>query len=152
MKEAELKHFVESTLMYFAQTTGEKAELGLPYVKKENEEVLLEYTGIIGITGDRKGGIYITCDRVLLRELVQIVMGDLNIDDNAIKDMVGEIANTISGNATRAFGRNFNISVPMLLEGPAKGLNLPIYAPSFVIPATWRKHKFYIVVGVSDKI
>lgn len=150
MQEAELTYFVESTLGYFEKATGEKANIGLPYVKKPDEQVVLDYTGIIGISGDRRGGIYITCTQNFLSELVRVVMATDEADPTLLRDMIGELANTISGNATRAFGRNFQISVPIVMNGNAKSLDFALDAPSYVIPANWRGMQFFIVVGISD--
>ena len=40
---------------------------------------------------------------------------DTSVDN--ILDLVGEVANTISGNARKVFGREFLISVPVMIEG-----------------------------------
>lgn len=151
MQESELKHFVESCLDYFVNATGIKASIGLPYVNNEKTEILLEYTGIIGISGERRGGIYVTCDLQFLTDLILKVIGTTDNSPAMVKDMVGELANTISGNATKAFGRNFNISVPIILEGVPKSLTLPIDTPTYVIPVQWQNHKLYLVVGISNK-
>lgn len=150
MQEHELKHFVESTLNYFTKATGEAAKLGMPYVKKPDEDIYDEFTGIIGISGDRKGGIYVTCGTNLLIDLAKIVTGlKEGIEPAMIRDMAGEVANTISGNASKSFGRGFHISVPIILEGKPKSVNLQIEPPSYVIPAEWHGHKLYLVVGIT---
>jgi len=151
MQESELKHFVESCLDYFTNASGIKASIGLPYVNNEKTEILLEYTGIIGISGERRGGIYVTCGLPFLTDLIPKVIGTTDNSPAMIKDMVGELANTISGNATKAFGKNFNISVPIILEGVPKSLTLPIDTPTYVIPVQWQSHKLFLVVGISSK-
>lgn len=62
--------------------------------------------------------------------------------------MIGEMANTISGNASEAFGRDFQISVPLVITGNPEGVDLLNRAPGFVVPVQWKTHKAYLVVGV----
>lgn len=150
MQEGELRHFVESCLDYFVNATGVKASIGIPYVNNGEKDILLEYTGIIGISGERKGGIYVTCGLQFITDLIPKVIGTTDNSPAMIKDMVGELANTISGNATKAFGRNFHISVPIILEGVPKSLTLPIDTPTYVIPVEWESHKLFLIVGISN--
>ena len=65
-----------------------------------------------------------------------------------MRDLVGEVANTISGNARRDFGRDFVISVPNVLAGEKPELpNVP-GARSFVIPINWRSHSAKLIVSL----
>ena len=106
----------------------------------------MEYTGIIGISGKRKGSVYITTAEGMLKELAKIILHLEEVTVEEIKDLVGEIANTISGNVRRAYGSDFMISVPVVIEGKAKDIKLPEDIKSFVIPLTWRDYKSYLVV------
>jgi len=65
-----------------------------------------------------------------------------------MRDLVGEVANTISGNARRDFGRDFVISVPSVLSGERPEVALPPGARSFVIPINWRSHSAKLVVSL----
>ncbi|MCS6972133.1 MAG: chemotaxis protein CheX [Turneriella sp.] len=150
MKESELKHFVDSTLQYFQNATGEAATLGVPYIKKSDEDVYCDFTGIIGISGSRRGAIYVCCPRPLLEQLAAKVTGLAQVADDAVRDMAGELANTIAGNATRAFDRNFQISVPVIVEGKPKSISLKLESPVYVLPAQWKNNKFAVIVGISD--
>ena len=73
-------------------------------------------------------------------------VNDAYLYQDDIKDLVGEIANTISGNVRQAYGSDFMISVPVVIEGQAKDIKLPEDIKSFVIPLTWHNHKSYLVV------
>ena len=67
MKETDLHFFIDSTLNYFDEVTNDKAVTGIPYIKGD-DPVVLDYTGIIGISGKRKGSIYvIQCDQSVFR-------------------------------------------------------------------------------------
>jgi len=103
-----------------------------------------EYTGVIGITGARKGIVYFTAPRGMLTVLL-MRMQETDTSDENIKDLVGEVANTISGNARRDFGKNFVISVPIVIAHDLEKVTTP-YQRSFVIPINWRTHSAKLVV------
>jgi chemotaxis protein CheX len=147
MQESEVFVFVEGTQNYFEQTTGSKANIGVPYLKDE-KPVILEYTGVIGISGVKLGCVYFTAEKELLRELAREILGEEPEDEATISDIVGEITNTISGNAREAFGSVFMISVPVSIEGKARNIKLPPDVQSFVIPITWKDYRAFLVVGL----
>jgi chemotaxis protein CheX len=145
MNETDLHFFIDSTVNYFEEVTNDKATAGIPYIK-DDEPVVLEYTGIIGISGKRKGSIYVTSSETMLSTIAKVILGLDEIGKDDIKDLVGEIANTISGNVRQAYGSDFMISVPVVVEGKAKDIKLPDNIQSFVIPITWKEFKSYLVV------
>jgi len=145
MRETDLNFFIDSVLNYFEEGANEPAETGIPFIK-DQEPVVLDYTGIIGISGKRKGSVYITAQHKMLQNLAQIILNveDVSIEDT--KDLIGEIANIIAGNVRKAYGSDFMISVPVVIEGKAKDIKLPDDVQSFVIPITWKNFKSYLVV------
>ena len=145
MNETDLHFFIDSTVNYFEEVTNEKAASGIPYIK-DDEPVVLEYTGIIGISGKRKGSIYVTASEEMLKAIAKVILGLEDVGKEDIKDLIGEIANTISGNVRQAYGSDFMISVPVVVEGKAKDIKLPDNIQSFVIPITWQDHKSFLVV------
>lgn len=147
MTENELKFFIEVVTSYFGQVTGETATMGIPYVKK-TEPVVLEYTGLIGISGPRKGGIYFTASPGLLTGLTRVILEVEEADEETLLDMVGELTNTIAGNVRKSFGADFLISVPMLIKGKPEDILMRLKPPVFVIPLHWQREKAYLVVGL----
>ena len=145
MNETDLHFFIDSTLNYFEEVTNEKAVAGIPYIK-DQEPVVLEYSGIIGISGKRKGSIYITTTGEMLKTIAKIILELDEVGQDDIKDLAGEIANTISGNVRQAYGSDFMISVPVVVEGKAKDIKMPENIQSFVIPITWNEFKSFLVV------
>jgi chemotaxis protein CheX len=103
-----------------------------------------EYTGVISITGARRGVVYFTAPRGMLTVLL-MRMQETDTSDENIKDLVGEVANTISGNARRDFGKNFVISVPTIIAHDLEKVTTP-HSRSFVIPINWRTHSAKLVV------
>ena len=145
MNETDLHFFIDSTVNYFEEITGEQAITGIPYLKGR-EPVVLDYSGIIGISGKRKGCIYITTTKEMLKKIATIILDDTEATVETVKDLTGEIANTISGNVREAYGSSFMISVPVVIEGRAKDIRLPDEVQAFVIPITWKEFKSYLVV------
>ena len=143
-KEAEIRTFIEGTTNYFETSAQQSATVGSPYLVTDGKPGAYEYTGVIGISSARKGIVYFTAPRGMLTVLL-MRMQETDTSDENIKDLVGEVANTISGNARRDFGKNFNISVPVIIAHDLEKVKTP-YARSFVIPINWRTHSAKLVV------
>jgi len=147
MKETELKDFIDVVVSYFEEVTGETVEMGIPYIK-DGKSVVLDYTGVIGISGTRKGAIYLTASRDMLTDIASIILGSDEIDEECAVDMVGEITNTIAGNVRQSFGSSFMISVPIILKGSPEDVVFKLQPPVFIIPIKWRSYSSYLVVGL----
>lgn len=146
MNEEELKVFVNNTMNYFDQFDGAKPTVGLPY-PQDKDFRLLDYTGAIGISGGRKGCIYVTASTEMLTELVSSL--GLDVSDQSFRlDAVAELANNISGNAQSAFGSDFMISVPMVITGRDHQVHLPLRLPVYMVPFTWKNHKSFLAIGI----
>ncbi len=147
MTETELKFFIEVVTDYFEQVTGESAVMGIPYIKSD-EPAVLSFTGLIGISGPRKGAIYFTAESGLLTTLTQEILDLADPDDDSLLDMVGELTNTIAGNVRKSFGSDFLISVPMLIKGRPTDILMRLKPPVFIVPILWRKDKAFLAVGL----
>src|ERR1700761_2537006 len=144
LKESEIRTFIDGTTTYFEVTAQQAASVGSPYLVTDGNPGSYEYTGVINISGARKGLVYFTAPRGMLTVLL-MRMQETDTSDESIRDLVGEVANTISGNARRDFGKNFVISVPVVLAHDEDKLTTP-HARSFVIPINWRTHSAKLVV------
>jgi chemotaxis protein CheX len=143
-KESEIRTFIDGTTNYFEVTAQQAASVGSPYLVTDGNPGSYEYTGVISITGARKGVVYFTAPRGMLTVLL-MRMQETDTSDENIKDLVGEVANTISGNARRDFGKNFLISVPIVIAHDADKVTAP-HSRSYVIPINWRTHSAKLVV------
>lgn len=145
MKEEELKIFVQSVMNYFKQFNEPEPVVGVPF-PQQNDFVFLDYSGVIGISGAKKGCIYVTASLGMIEDLIKAMK--INESDESLRlDAIGEVANNISGNAEHFFGHNFMISVPMVVTGKNHNIHLPLKIPVFTIPFKWKTHKSYLVVG-----
>jgi len=82
----------------------------------------------------------------MLKALAKIIIDMDDVSGDDIKDLIGEIANTIAGNVRQAYGSEFMISVPVVIEGKAKDIKLPANIQTFVIPISWREFNSFLVV------
>lgn len=145
MTNVELTTFVEGTTRYFETAANQPASVGSPYLVQEGRPTVQEFTGVISIAGKRRGVVYFTASRSMLTVLL-MRMGETELTQENMADLVGEVANTISGNARRDFGKDFMISVPTIVAGNPEQVATPENLRSFVIPINWRSHSAQLVV------
>ena len=144
LRETELRTFIDGTTNYFETSAQQAATVGSPYLVTDGNPGAYEYTGVIGISGARKGIVYFTAPRGMLTVLL-MRMQETDSSDEIMRDLVGEIANTISGNARRDFGKNFLISIPTIIAHEPEKVPAP-HARAYVIPINWRTHSAKLVV------
>jgi chemotaxis protein CheX len=147
MDEKRVQVFVNGARDYFSLVSDTPAEVGTPYLSERVENDLLDYTGIIGISGLCHGRIYFTAPSAMLRHLL-VALGEVHSDGGYMADMVGEAANTLSGNSRRELGRDFVISPPTVIKGVPEKDHLPNSLRSLVIPITWQKYRASLVLSV----
>ncbi len=145
--EQELKTFVEGTTNYFEIAAQQPATIGSPYLM-EGMPAVHEYTGVISITGKREGVVYFTAPKAMLTVLL-MKMHENDFSHETMRDLVGEVANTISGNARRDFGSDFVISVPNVITNERPEVPNRPGLRSFVIPIHWRSHSAKLVVALT---
>ncbi len=145
MNEQDIQLFVGLVTNYFKTTTGIGGQIGTPYLSNARDLELLDYSAAIGISGNQKGVIYFTASRALARKLVRL-SGESQAHDELCADMVGEVANTISGNARERMGAGFMISVPLVITGRPDNLRLPTRLPVVVLPVKWSEERAFVVI------
>ncbi len=148
MTEDDLKIFVTGTARYFANVGRSGAEVATPYVKGPEDKVMYDFAAVIGVTGSQRGCVYYTAPREMATALVE-KLGEHEADDDLLADAVGEIANTISGNAREQLGSGFMISVPVVFRH-FEDVRLPQDAPAFVIPIYWQQHRSALIICLKD--
>jgi chemotaxis protein CheX len=147
MIEQQLKSFIDVAEGYFRKVTSDGAEMLPPAIHFQGHE-LLDYTGIIEISGVTEGLIYITAPQEMLVELTRS-LGESETSPDNLADLIGEIANTISGNSRRDFGPQFRVSSPKVARR-GEAFPLPLPPASFVIPIRWRKHECELVIALKE--
>lgn len=149
MSEKSIQTFVDGLTHYFEMTTNIDVKVGSPYLNENNSPIAFDFTGIIGISGNSKGCVYFTAPRVFLRHLL-LTQGEMETHDENLFDLVGEIANTISGNARTSFGHQFMISVPLMVQGAPERLYFANALRSYIIPVYWKAYSAALVVCLDN--
>lgn len=145
--ERDIEIFIDGIKHYFTTCTDKEILVETPYLDLIDEIAVNAYSGIIGISGERKGFVLVTAPESMLRYLV-LCLGEIAATSNLIHDVIGELANTISGNARRSFGPGFMISVPLIVKGQPDRIGGVNDSSGYVIPARWNKFPFKLVVSL----
>ncbi|MBV9493215.1 MAG: chemotaxis protein CheX [Acidobacteria bacterium] len=148
MNPEQFKLFKRITLDYFAKLApDEHPVMGEPHLHFGDPE-LLDYTSLIEIEGEYQGCIYLTSPSAMLKDVLAI-NGEVRDTPEHLKDMCQEFSNVLSGNASKAFGGNWRISVPRsLTRREVEALDMP--ASTFVMPILWREKESLLVVGLRE--
>ncbi|BCE03275.1 chemotaxis protein CheX [Marinicellulosiphila megalodicopiae] len=147
MDETQIQVFVDGVLHFFKQLNIDHIDVGTPYLMENQNATSFDLTGVIGISGPKKGCVYFSSPVILLKHLL-LKIGEKDTSEHNLLDLVGEVANTISGNARRAFGSEFMISVPLSINGTPDQMHLPAGTRSYVIPIYWKAYSAVVVVCV----
>lgn len=145
MNESEVQVFINGARRYFDTITESLPDIGTPYLTSKDGIPVLDYTGIIGVSGTRKGCVMIAAPRIMLHHLLMSA-GERQIDEDMVQDCVGELANTMAGNARAEFGSGFMISVPVVVKGAPEMINIPHQLRAFNIPIQWKSYSLSLTV------
>ena len=140
MLEKNLKVFVDSIVRYFGHTSDPSVLVGSPYLIQDMKEASADYTGVISISGEYNGACYFSAPAVLLRHLI-LSVGETDTSEPMMLDAVGEVANTLSGNARRELGQKFIISAPHIVKGTPRNSSFGNGSRIYAIPISWKSYK-----------
>lgn len=147
LSEKDIEIFIEAIGGYFKQITKEAASVGVAYLAK-NAFPMNDYTGMIKVSADYEGALYFSAPSAMLRHLLT-VMKEPNQSDENLLDTVGEIANTISGNARKYFGENMVISIPEKIAHLPENLDHQARPYAYVIIIKWKHYSASLIVDIS---
>ncbi len=148
ISEGRIKVFTDSVKHFFSEVTKDQVAVTTAFLALDGNPVCYDYTGMIAISGEFRGCVYFSAPRVMLRHLL-IAMGESDHRDENLLDLVGEVANTFSGNAREHFGSTFAISVPVAVKGrPDRAKPASIKSSPFVISVGWKSYSAAVVVCV----
>lgn len=148
MDKESIEVFINALSHFYRQVGVSQVAIGVPYLLDAGDPIVSDFTGIIGITGKRKGCVYYTCPKAMLSHILTS-MGESDVSSTHLCDLVGEIANNIAGNARQSFGSEFMISVPVVVQGEPERIHLPENSMCLVIPTKWKGYQSTIVVALS---
>jgi len=146
--EDRIRVFTDAVKHYFAQIADEAVAIDTAFLAADGNPVCYDYTGLISVSGEFRGCVYFSAPRVMLRHLL-MAHGETDHREENLLDLVGEVANTFSGNAREHFGPSFAISPPLAVSGRPDCLDHhEIRERPFVISITWKAYTAAIAVCV----
>ena len=146
LDEVVLNAFTDSAQTYFDETLQTPNKLSIPYLV-QNEDIVSDYIGIIGVSGVKQGYVLIASEREPLEHLVNVIF-DEEATEEFVNDIAGELVNTISGNVREYFGDEFLISVPIIVSGKFESVKFPLDIPIFAVPIEFSGFKIRLIIGV----
>ena len=149
MKSENLTVFVDGIANFFKTVTQTSATVGTPFLIQDINEYLYDFTGVIGITGNHKGSVFFSTTRRLAVHLLSD-MGVMTTRDEKLLDLVGEVCNTVSGNARREFGDQFMLSTPVMIQGKSENVRVTDIASIYVIPIVWRDLNANLIINLNE--
>lgn len=143
--EQEVQVFIDGVKHYFATVSDSHAVVGTPYVMTQATTPISDFLGVISVSGLRKGKVYFAANRVMLRHLL-MSLGEPTVSSELVVDMIGEVANTISGNVRETFGTQFVISVPTVEQSSQTMASDPAIDRAYSVPFKWKTYTGHLVV------
>ena len=131
--------FIEGTINVLKTMAFISSKPSKPYIKK-SQTATGDITGIIGLSGDKKGSLSITftfpCIKAILEKMLGEVHDELNED---VSDAVGEITNMICGDARNkleAHNINLTAGIPTIVTGGGHTITHVTKSAIVVLPFT----------------
>ena len=111
MNSEQLKIFQDITLAYFSKIVPQEKPpvMQEPYLRFDSS-LLLDFTSVVYISGSWSGCIYLTTATSVLDALLA-QHGEKEFNERTRLDMCRELSNVLSGNASRAFGAAWTLSL-----------------------------------------
>lgn len=148
LSEVELKLFVDSVRRYFQVLTKQEPQITSAFLATGDMDGF-DYNGIVTFSGAYNGHVIVSMPPQLLKELL-LLQGETDTGDGNLLDAVGEIANTLGGNARKTLGSALNISVPVKLHG-ASGIRARVRKHPYVITLRWNHQPALVCVDMAKR-
>ena len=141
MIDKNLHTFIDGAVNFFNHTGSDiAAKVGSPYLVDSADQINSDYTGCITVSGAYQGFCHFSAPKILLKHLI-MSLGETDTSEKMLIDTVGEVANTLSGNAREFLGKDFIISVPEVIKGHLGNTSFNDNQRIYVIPINWNSYK-----------
>jgi chemotaxis protein CheX len=148
LHDTELKLFVDSVRRYFKATTRQEPQITSAYLATGDLEGH-DFNGIVTFSGSYNGHVIVSMPAPLLRELL-LLQKETDLSEGNLLDAVGEIANTLAGNARNVLGSGLNISVPVKLHGRS-GIKARVRQHPCVITLRWNHQPALVCIDMERR-
>jgi len=146
LKAEDIRVFSDAASAFFLQSTRSKAAVRTAYLMDTTDCVVWnDYQGLIRLEGSYRGSVAFSAPRGLLSHVL-LLLGESDYSEASHRDIVGEIANQMSGYARRHFGEGMQISPPEVLNRRNGEPAAVAGGSPFVIPLLWDRYEAHLVV------
>lgn len=154
IRAEDIRIFSDAAGAFFEHSTRRPARVRTAYLLESPEPVVWDdYQGVIQLIGRYRGSVGFSASRGLLTHVL-LLMGERDYSESSHCDIVGEIANQMSGYARRHFGETMEISPPRVLKrkGPPDISARDDEGTPFVIPLSWDSYEAHLVVRMAARL
>ncbi len=148
LNEADLKLFVDSIRNYLKVTTRQEPQITSAFLGSGDVEGF-EFNGIVTFSGSHNGHVVVSMPDKLVREVL-LLQHETDMSSGNLLDAVGEIANTLAGNARKALGAELQISVPIKMQG-LNGIKARVRKRPYVITLRWNHYDAMVCVDMERR-
>lgn len=149
LKPEDIEILAKTVTEYFEVSTGKLAQVRSAWLLEQTEPVIRDdYNGLIKVSGGYVGSICFSAPRKLLDYLL-LAAGDSQYTEEKYLDIVGEIANTLSGRARKHFGETMEISTPTAFTANAPKVKPQAAGHPYAIPILFRSLEANLVVHLN---
>jgi chemotaxis protein CheX len=148
LNAGELELFVESVRQYFKVLTRHEPQITSAYLAT-GELQGYDYNGIVTFSGAYNGHVIVSTPGALLKELL-LLQGETELSQPNLLDAVGEIANTLGGNARKTLGSALQISVPLKLHG-STGVQTRVRKHPYVVTLKWNRQPAVVCIDLERR-
>lgn len=146
ISENDTRVFLDAVTQYFGHLTGEPATIRAAYLAQATLP-RFDYTGLITLSGQFRGCVYFSASSLMAARLL-LALREPDTGNANLLDIVGEVANTIAGNARKYFGAGLEISTPLTIHGHADDIKAAVRARPFAIELHWQRSEAVVVVDL----
>ena len=147
--------FLAATLNVLKIQASVTAEPGKVYLKKPDDELKGDVSGIIGIVSDAFNGSVVISfpEKTFLKVMSNMLGEEYKELSKDILDGAGEITNMIFGQAKVTLndrGYGIKIALPQVVSGKGHSLSSMSKGPTVVIPFTSDAGDFFVEISLSE--
>ena len=146
LNREDIEVFSEAISAFFLNMTHEPAVVRTAYLLDGNSPLPWgDFNGVIEVSGGFRGSITFSAPGGMLGQVLDGI-GEREQSADRCLDIVGEIANMMSGRARRHFGEDMEISPPTACLRNARRTLPGASGTPYAIPLRWRNFEASLVV------
>lgn len=148
--------FLAATLNVIKVQANITAEPGKVYLKKPEDDLKGDVSGVIGIVSEAFNGSVVISfpEKTFLKVMSNMLGEEYTVLSKDILDGAGEITNMIFGQAKVTLndrGYGIKVALPQVISGKGHSLTTPsAKGPTVVIPFTSEAGDFFVEISVSE--